>query len=270
MTATYDKIVTTELLGYFKGKQDDYNEETYLGITAEAASAAKLGNDEAIGGTNQPVYFSSDGVPVATTYSLGKSVPSDAVFTDTTYSEADPGTDGTDGTDGLMSDADKYKLNNIAAGAQVNVIESITVGGTAQTPSSKAVALGSAAGATIETTGVSSNTTTVPTTAQVKSFVEGKGYQTSSDVQSAIGTALSTVLDWKGVVADMTALNAVSNPKTGDVYHVTASGSEYAWNGSAWEELGLTFDATGYALSSDFTIATSSDIDALFSSGEGE
>lgn len=45
-----------------------------------ATSAVKL--DSSAGSTTQPVYFSG-GKPVATTYTLGKSVPSNAVFTDT-------------------------------------------------------------------------------------------------------------------------------------------------------------------------------------------
>lgn len=47
-----------------------------------ANSAVKL--DSSAGSATQPVYF-KDGKPVATTYTLGKSVPSDAKFTDTTY-----------------------------------------------------------------------------------------------------------------------------------------------------------------------------------------
>lgn len=48
-----------------------------------ATSAAKLDTSTAGSATN-PVYF-SDGVPTACTYSLNKTVPSTAVFTDTTY-----------------------------------------------------------------------------------------------------------------------------------------------------------------------------------------
>lgn len=47
-----------------------------------ATSAVKL--DSSAGSATQPVYF-SNGKPVATTYTLGKSVPSNAVFTDTKY-----------------------------------------------------------------------------------------------------------------------------------------------------------------------------------------
>ena len=50
-----------------------------------ATSAAKL--DSSAGSSTQPVYF-SNGKPVKTTYTLEKSVPSDAKFTDTTYSAA--------------------------------------------------------------------------------------------------------------------------------------------------------------------------------------
>jgi len=47
-----------------------------------AASAARLTNINAIGSENQPVYFNSSGQPVTCTYTLAKSVPSNAKFTD--------------------------------------------------------------------------------------------------------------------------------------------------------------------------------------------
>lgn len=50
---------------------------------ANATTASKLSNTSAIGSTTNPVYFSTDGVPVACAYSLNKTVPSSAVFTDT-------------------------------------------------------------------------------------------------------------------------------------------------------------------------------------------
>ena len=52
-------------------------------LSGNASSATKLGTDA--GSATNPVYFSG-GKPVACTYSLSKSVPSDAKFTDTTYS----------------------------------------------------------------------------------------------------------------------------------------------------------------------------------------
>lgn len=79
-----------------------------LGKTETAAAAAKL--TTSAGSATQPVFF-SNGVPVATTYSLGKSVPANALFTDTTYSVA------TTTANGLMASADKTKLDGIAADA---------------------------------------------------------------------------------------------------------------------------------------------------------
>lgn len=38
-----------------------------------------------VGDTNKPVYIAANGVATAISYTIGKSVPSDAVFTDTTY-----------------------------------------------------------------------------------------------------------------------------------------------------------------------------------------
>lgn len=62
------------------------------------------------GSATQPIYFNK-GVPTATSYSVAKSVPSDAKFTDTTYSDA------TQSAHGLMTAADKKKLDGIATGA---------------------------------------------------------------------------------------------------------------------------------------------------------
>ena len=51
-------------------------------VTDNVATATKL--TTSAGSATQPIYF-SDGKPVVCTYSLGKSVPSDAVFTDKHY-----------------------------------------------------------------------------------------------------------------------------------------------------------------------------------------
>ena len=52
------------------------------GTADNATTATKLSSSA--GSANQPVYF-SDGKPVAGTYTIAKSVPSDAKFTDTVY-----------------------------------------------------------------------------------------------------------------------------------------------------------------------------------------
>ena len=79
----------------------------------DSSTAVKHPSAAAVGSAIQPVYITSNGAATATTYSLEKSVPSDAVFTDTTYS-AFTGTDGSSaGSSGLVpaptaSDTNKY------------------------------------------------------------------------------------------------------------------------------------------------------------------
>lgn len=76
-----------------------------------ATSANKLNTNA--GSATQPVYF-SNGIPVATTYSLSKSVPSDAKFTDTTYESKSASSGGT--AVSLVTTGEKYTWNSKAAG----------------------------------------------------------------------------------------------------------------------------------------------------------
>lgn len=92
-------------------KADVDHTHNYAGSSSaggSANSAVKL--DTSAGSATQPVYFSG-GKPVACTYTLAKSVPSNAVFTDTQYDVA------SGQTDGLMSASDKQKLDTIQQNA---------------------------------------------------------------------------------------------------------------------------------------------------------
>lgn len=74
----------TEIDTKLSGKSDTTHTHKYAGsatVGGSANSAVKL-DTAAAGSATQPVYF-ADGKPVATTYTLSKSVPADAVFTDT-------------------------------------------------------------------------------------------------------------------------------------------------------------------------------------------
>ena len=84
---------------------------SFVGSLSGNASTATALTSKSIGSATNPVYFDANGKPVKTTYTLGKSVPSDAKFTDTTYSAA------TTSANGLMSSTDKSKLDGIATGA---------------------------------------------------------------------------------------------------------------------------------------------------------
>lgn len=107
----------TKLKTLIDKKADVGHTHNYAGSSSaggSANSAVKL--DSSAGGTTKPVYFSG-GKPVAIAYTIGKSVPSNAVFTDTTYNDA------TDSAHGLMTANDKKKLD--ALGDVVSITKSI-------------------------------------------------------------------------------------------------------------------------------------------------
>ena len=100
------------------------------------------------------------------------------------------------------------------------------------------------------------------TASQVTSAIEGYGYQTASDVSSAISSAITTVMDYKGTKATVAQLPSTGN-KQGDVWHVTADDGEYAWNGTEWEELGSAMDLSGYVEDTDMVAITSTEINTI-------
>ena len=115
--STFGRVKFSTLWSYIKGKGDatyqpkgsyaaSSHTHNYAGASSaggSANSAVKLDTATA-GSATQPVYFTG-GKPAACSYTLGKSVPSNAVFTDTTYGVA------TASSNGLMSNGDKAKLD---------------------------------------------------------------------------------------------------------------------------------------------------------------
>lgn len=158
-----------------------------------------------------------------------------------------------------LTSAEHTKLTGIAEGAQVNVIETINVNGSALTPSSKAVSI------TIPTNNNQlTNGAGYQTSSDVSTYVTGLGYQTSSQVSSAISSAL----------ADVTGISyeiVQSLPQTGEagvIYLISNSGSnpniydEYIYVSNAFEKIGTTdVDLSGYAQYSDKI--TNAEIDTI-------
>lgn len=99
--------------------------------------------------------------------------------------------------------------------------------------------------------------------------VEAKGYQNADQVQALINTAVSSVYTVKGSKATYADLPASGNV-TGDVWNVQAAygnypaGTNWVWDGSAWDALGGPIDLSGYVLASDMVAMTTAEINALF------
>lgn len=161
--------------------------------------------------------------------------------------------------------AEKTKLNGIASGAQVNVIESVKVNGTALTPSSKAVDVS-------VPTKVSqlTNDSGFQNATQVNATITGKGYQTQSQVQALINTAVGNVTSIKYQKVD-------SLPATGSngvIYLVSHSHGtqdiydEYIWiaDSKTFEKIGNTdIDLSAYLKKAELTAISTNDLNTMWS-----
>ena len=133
--------------------------------------------------------------------------------------------------DGLMPHEAYAKLAGVEAGAEENVIASITVNGTAATITNKDVSL------------------TIPTSSDIETIAQGLGYVTAADVNAAIAAAISSAYTYKGSVTDYTDLPQSGN-QNGDTYTVENSfildgttyppGTDVTWNGTSWSVRGGT------------------------------
>ena len=148
-----------------------------------------------------------------------------------------------------FTDALKTKLEGIEAGAQVNVV-------------TNASSTGSGAAQTMTVSKGSTNYTTYTKDA-LDTSLGLKANASSVYTKTEIDQKLVGAMSYKGTKATTSALPASGNAQ-GDVWHITADGSEWAWNGSAWEELGTALDLSGYVEESEIGLATNDDIDALF------
>lgn len=122
LTATTTELnymdgVTSSVQTQLDGKAASGHTHSYAGSSSAggaATSANKLNTNA--GSATQPVYF-SNGVPVATSYTLGKSVPSNAVFTDTHYSSKNVvgATNATSNTATALTNGNVY-INSVENG----------------------------------------------------------------------------------------------------------------------------------------------------------
>ena len=174
------------------------------------------------------------------------------------------------------TDSDRDKLANVQSGAQVNVIESIAVNGDSQV--------------------IDNKTVNIAVPVNNNELINGAGYQTSSDVEAAITTALADVTSISYHICESNEYNHSTYIPTlvgaiGVIYLVPkptdASGDalvgsavvgtdtvghenveanniyyEYIYNGLNFEKIGDTaVDLTGYLQDAD--IATASDVNAM-------
>lgn len=100
---------------------------------------------------------------------------------------------------------------------------------------------------------------------KVSELTNDAGYQTGAQVSASIGTAVAGAYKFKGN-KDTAALLPASGNQNGDVWNVSATGMNYAWTGTAWDELGGTLNLGEYLLKSELTPITNGEIDSLTAS----
>lgn len=107
----YPMIVETALynIGVRSGSYGPTNHELYLSLKFAQQTINKM--NKTAGSVTNPIYF-ADGVPTPCTYTIEKSVPSDAVFTDTTYESKSASSGGT--AVSLCTTGEKYEWNHKA------------------------------------------------------------------------------------------------------------------------------------------------------------
>lgn len=159
---------------------------------------------------------------------------------------------------------EKQKLSGIASGAQVNVIESVKVNGTALTPSSKAVDV------TVPTkTSQLTNDSGYQSATSVESIITAKGYQTQSQVQSLINSAVGNITSIR--YEKVTSLPATGS--NGVIYLVAHSHGtqdiydEYIWlsETKTYEKIGNTdIDLSAYVKKSELTAITTNDLNTMW------
>ena len=73
-------------------------------------------------------------------------------------------------------------------------------------------------------------------------------YYTKDEIynRNEIDGKLSSALKYKGSVGTYSDLLSISNPSLGDMYNVSDTGINYAWNGAEWDALSPVIDVSDY------------------------
>lgn len=155
----------------------------------------------------------------------------------------------TQSANGIMSSADKTKLDGIETGAQANVVTDVSINGS---------------GSSQRITVSKGNTNfTTYSEAAITTSLNSKADSSSVYTKTEVDQMMVGAMNYKGTKDTVSAL-PVSGNSVGDVWHITGDGSEWAWNGSSWDELGTAIDLSGYVSEDEVGLATTSDIDDLF------
>lgn len=164
---------------------------------------------------------------------------------------------------------EKAKLANIEAGAQVNNLEAVQVNGVDVPINNKIANIPVPTNNNQLTNGANYTTMSAvegkgyQTSTQVNTLITGKGYQTKADVQALInasGHLTKKVVDSLPATGQENIIYLVpkSSSETGNIY------DEYQWISNKWELMGDSkIDLSNYYNTSNLIPLTEADIDAI-------
>lgn len=110
-----------------------------------------------------------------------------------------------------------------------------------------------------------SNVQNKPT--KLSDFTNDSDFQTSTQVEQTINSKISSVMTYKGTVANYSDLP--TNASTGDTYNITnasaynKAGDNAVWNGTAWDVLSGTIDLSNYYAKTEIVAITNDEIDTI-------
>ena len=195
--------------------------------TSASSSALNAGNSATIATTQAGIATTQAGI--ATTKAGEASSSASTATTQAGIATTKAGEAATSATNASNSATSAYNSATAAAGSAVNAGNSANIAGTHAT---------------------NAQTWAEGTDAQVALLggeKSSKGWaQRAKDLVDSIGT----VLHYKGSVATYADL-PTTGQEIGDVYNVLADGSNYAWDGSDWDDLSGIVDLSAYRTAAD-------------------
>lgn len=228
---------------------------------SSAISSANSYTDEKIGEIPAAIVYKGDGTTITqsgsseVTFAVGTIAQSKVTGLESALAGKAP-TSHTH-TKSQITDFDEADYATAAQGAKADTaIQTVRASNTGTNISIAAAKSGTTINLTpsLTTSTVSSNGSGLTTASDVKTYVD-----------SAVNTAVSSALKYKG---SCTYAELPKSPAQGDVYNVTdkhenvPAGTNYAWNGEAWDPLAGAVDLSPYLTSAiaASTYATKSEV----------
>ena len=208
-----------------------------------------------VGDTNKPVYIAADGKATAISYTIAKSVPSDAKFTDTTYSVFTGATSSAAGSSGLVKAP--------AAGDQAKFLKGDGTWGTPSDTDTKNTTGSGDSNSKIFLVGATSQTASSVTYSHDTVFVDTNGrVNSAAPAADANDTTVATTAWVKGLgykTTDNDTKNTAGSTNTSSKIFLIGATSQ-ATNPQTYSHDTVFVDTSGQLNSANPAAATSSTV----------